>query len=346
MKLITVDGLQGKSQIFVGETLGNVGKYLPESNVLVITDNNVKHHHQSSFPQFPVYSIDAGERSKNLEEVADIYRWLLSQGADRTSFILGIGGGVVCDIAGFVASTYMRGVKFGFVATSLLAQVDASIGGKNGVDFDGYKNIVGTFNQPQFVICDTAILSTLAKDEIINGYAEILKHTLIADAQMFHYIECRIDSLKQFDPVMLMEFVVHSVSIKAKIVQTDENEKNERKKLNLGHTWGHAIEKISGMSHGKSISIGLEFAARLSVEKGLLKKKDYLRIINVLRELDLPVCSKINPFKVFEALKMDKKKTANSIDFILMNGVGNVVIERITLDEIHNFIQPKPNYEN
>jgi 3-dehydroquinate synthase len=345
MELITVNCLQGQSQVLVGELLSNVGKYLPEGNVFIITDNNVKHYHQASFPLFPIYSIDAGERSKNLEEVADIYRWLLSQGADRTSFILGIGGGVVCDIAGFVASTYMRGVNFGFVATSLLAQVDASIGGKNGVDFDGYKNIVGTFNQPQFVICDTSILSTLPKDEITNGLAEIIKHTLVADAQMFQYIECKMGSLKQFDSSLLLELVVHSARVKSKIIQADEREKNERKKLNLGHTWGHAVEKVSGLPHGKSVSIGLEFAARLSVQKGLIEKRDYLRIMNVFRELDLPVCLKINPLKIFEALKMDKKKTANSIDFILMKGIGNVVIESIPLHEIQNFIQIKANNE-
>jgi 3-dehydroquinate synthase len=338
MKTFTIDGLSSNSTVIIGESLSNVCTYLRKDKVFIVTDCNVNTHHGNRFPKFPCYVCDAGENSKNLENVGNICLWLLENGADRNSFLLGIGGGVVCDLAGFVASTYMRGVDFGFVATSLLAQVDASVGGKNGVNLDGYKNIIGTFNQPTFVLCDIGALETLPAEEFSNGFAEIVKHTLIADAQMFDHIEANADTLKKYSPALLHQLVAHSIAIKAQIVQADERESGERKKLNLGHTWGHAVEKLTGLSHGKSVSIGLEFAARLSVKKGLLKQRDYMRIINLLRELDLPICHKINPLHIFEALKMDKKKSSQSVDFVLMNGIGNVIIQNISFDEIAEFI--------
>jgi 3-dehydroquinate synthase len=264
---------------------------------------------------------------------------LLDAGADRSSFVVGIGGGVVCDITGFVASTYMRGVEFGFVATSLLAQVDASVGGKNGVDLDGFKNIVGTFNQPRFVICDTSMLKTLPAVELSNGFAEMIKHTLIADAVDFRFMEENIERLMGCDVEVITPLLAKSVRIKANIVTADEHEKGERKKLNLGHTWGHAVEKISGLPHGQSVSIGLEFAARLSTEKGLLENRDYMRLMNLLRELHLPICTNINPLRIFDALTKDKKRIADSVDFILMKGIGEVVIERIDFVDIQNFIK-------
>jgi 3-dehydroquinate synthase len=339
MNTITINGLHSNSTVITSESLSNIGQYIPSTNVFIVTDTNVKNHLGHLFPSFPCYTVEAGEGSKSLDMTGKICKWLLEQGADRSSFILGVGGGVVCDLAGFVASTYMRGIQFGFVATSLLAQVDASVGGKNGVNLDGYKNIIGTFNQPKFVICDIEALGTLPKEEFSNGFAEIVKHTLIADAQMFQYIECQLESLKQFNPLLLQELVAHSVSIKAQIVQADEREAGERKKLNLGHTWGHAVEKTTGLPHGRSVSIGLEFAARLSEKKGLLSHRDYMRIINVLLDLGLPICLNRSPKKVFEALLMDKKKSSDSVDFILMKGIGEVVIEKITFDEILEFIE-------
>lgn len=338
METILVKGKTSESTIIVGESIANLSKYIPGKGVFIITDENVDKLYSNSFPNFPKYVVKAGEASKNLLSVSEIYRWLLDAGADRSSFVVGIGGGVVCDIAGFVASTYMRGIEFGFVATSLLAQVDASVGGKNGVDLDGYKNIVGTFNQPRFVICDISMLKTLPSVELSNGLAEMVKHTLIADAADFAFMEENIERLMGCDVEVITYLLAKSVHIKASIVSADEQEKGERKKLNLGHTWGHAVEKISGLPHGQSVSIGLEFAARLSTEKGLLEKRDYMRLMNLLRELQLPICTSINPLRIFEALTKDKKKVDNSVDFILMKRIGNVVIERLELNEIKSFL--------
>jgi 3-dehydroquinate synthase len=338
MDKIEIAGLYGNSNVLVGETLANIRSYIPKTNVFIITDNNVKTNHGNKFPKFPTYCVEPGEGSKSLEVTKELYQWLLEEGADRNSFILGIGGGVVCDLAGYVASTYMRGINFGFVSTSLLSQVDASVGGKNGVNLDGYKNIVGTFTQPKFVICDVSLLSTLPREEYLNGFAEIVKHTLIADAQMFRYLEDNAEKLKSFNPELLQKLVAHSVKIKASIVQADEREKGERKKLNLGHTWGHAVEKVTGLPHGKSVSIGLEFAARLSTKKGLISNTDYLRVVNVLIALDLPVCIKDDPSKIFNAMVKDKKKNEGGIDFILIKRIGEVAIERISFNELKTFI--------
>ncbi len=338
METIQVKGKKSESTIIVGESISNLSKYIPSKGVYIITDENVDKIYSNIFPNFPKYIVKPGEESKNLLSVSEIYRWLLDVGADRSSFIVGIGGGVVCDIAGFVASTYMRGVEFGFVATSLLAQVDASVGGKNGIDLDGYKNIVGTFNQPKFVICDTSMLKTLPAVELSNGFSEMVKHCLIAVADDFVFMEENIEKLMNCDVEVITHLLAKSVRIKANIVTADEHEKGERKKLNLGHTWGHAVEKVSGLPHGQSVSIGLEFAARLSVEKGLLEKRDYMRLMNLLRELQLPICTSINPLKIFDALTKDKKKVDDSIDFILMKGIGNVVIERFQLNEIKSYL--------
>lgn len=338
MENIEIHGLYGHSTVLVGETIENVNKYLPKAKIYIIADANVIKLHGQRFPKYPTYSVDPDEGSKSLEKVGTICQWLLENGANRNSFILGIGGGVTCDLAGFVASVFMRGIDFGFVSTSLLSQVDASVGGKNGVNLQGYKNIVGTFTQPKLVICDINLLSTLPQEEYLNGFAEIVKHTLIADKQMFGFIEQNAEELKSSNAEMLEKLVAHSVRIKASIVQADEREQGERKKLNLGHTWGHAVEKVTGLSHGKSVSIGLEFAARLSAKRGLISNTDYLRIVNLLIALDLPVCIKNNPEDIFNAMVKDKKQNEGGIDFILIKRIGEVAIERISFNELKTFI--------
>ena len=340
MEKVKIKTTTGESEVLCGEKFENIGKYLPDTSVFIITDKNVETHYKKRFPEYPVFSVEPGEKSKTVQITADICKWLLEMGADRTSFILGIGGGVVCDLAGFAASVFMRGVDFGFVATSLLAQVDASVGGKNGVNLDGYKNIVGTFNQPKFVLCDIDMLKTLPKEEYINGFAEIVKHALIADADMFSLIENNADDVKSFNENILEQLVLKSVNIKAGIVMADERENNIRRKLNLGHTLGHAIEKVTGISHGKAVSIGLVFAAKVSVEKGLISSRDFDRITELLISLGLPVSYAdypVDPGLIFDAMVKDKKKKADSVNFILLNRIGDVVVKNVTIKEL-NFL--------
>jgi 3-dehydroquinate synthase len=337
METIPVRLMNRQSLVIVGECLDNLENYLKGRKTFIITDKNVNALYRKRYPGCPVYVVEPGEQSKDLRVVADICRWLLDHGADRGAFITGIGGGVVCDLAGFVASVYMRGLKFGFVATSLLAQVDAGIGGKNGVDLDRYKNIIGTFTQPEFVICDVDMLISLPENEYINGLAEVIKHSLIKDRNQFARLE------ENHIPVLArerteMEFMVsHSARIKSAVVEADELEHGERRKLNLGHTWGHAVEKVTGMPHGESVSVGLAFTASLSVKKGLLKEEERKRVLDLLQSYGLPLENPADPAEVLDALIRDKKREGASIHFILMNGIGDAIVEPISIEELKNF---------
>lgn len=339
METILIEGQNGNSTVIVDERIEEVAKYLPKKKLFIITDKNIEKHYAKVFPEAPFFSINPGEPSKQLGYIESIYRWLLENNADRSSFILGIGGGVVCDIAGFVASTYMRGVEFGFVSTSLLSQVDASVGGKNGVDLDGYKNIIGTFTQPRFVLCDTRLLKTLPHEELVNGFAEMVKHALISDIKLFEQLEHDCIALLNLNQPETSKHIAESIRVKASIVTADERESGIRKLLNFGHTWGHAVETLTGISHGKAVSIGMEFASRLSMEKGLISNREYLRIINLLQSFGLPTCMNIEPSRVFKALVKDKKRNANSIDFVLLMGIGVPKIEAMALEELKKFAE-------
>ncbi len=334
MQKITVNLKNRQSDVIIGECLDNLNNYLPGRKTFIITDRNLDKLYRERFPECPVYVVEPGEKSKDLGVVSNICGWLLDHGADRGSFITGIGGGVVCDLAGFVASTYMRGVKFGFVATSLMAQVDASIGGKNGVNLDGYKNIIGTFTQPEFVICDVDMLMTLPENELFNGMAEVIKHALIKDSRQFAHLEKFSVPVLSRDRNEMEYLVSHSVGIKAAIVEKDELEHGERRKLNLGHTWGHAVEKVTGISHGESVATGLAFSAALSVKKGLLEENERIRILDLLKIYELPVDNSADPGAVLDALIKDKKKEGEAIHFILMKGIGEVVVESINIAEL------------
>jgi 3-dehydroquinate synthase len=337
MEKIHVNLKNRHSLIVVGECLDNLVKYINRRACYIITDRNINEIYSERFPKCPVFVIEPGEKSKDMTVVSDICRWLLDNGADRSSLILGIGGGVVCDLAGFVASIYMRGLTFGFVATSLLAQVDAGIGGKNGVDLDGYKNIIGTFTQPEFVICEIDMLMTLPDNEYIYGMAEVIKHALITDYDQVERLEEYSVPILAKDRIEMERMVTHSARIKAGIVEQDERENGERRKLNLGHTWGHGVEKVTGLPHGESVSIGLVFSAALSIKKGILKEEEKARIMNLLRSYELPLKSTANPSEVLDALLKDKKREGGSIHFVLMNGLGKTVVEPIDIDELKNF---------
>ncbi len=337
MEKIVIEGRDNPSAILVGESIENLKNYIPDAGVFIITDENVDKFHGKKFPDFPVYVIEPGESSKDFPVVAKIYRWLLDEGADRSSFVVGIGGGVVCDIAGFVAATFMRGIPFGFVASSLLAQVDASVGGKNGVNLEGYKNIVGTFSQPDFVICDTAMLSTLPEAEFRNGMAEVIKHALIRDAEKFAYLQTHRHSLLNLQPDVLNTIVSQSVKIKAAIVQADEREQGERRLLNFGHTWGHAIEKVSKIPHGQAVAIGMVFAAGYSAHQGYLKNEEYQKILNILENYGLPVLAEIDNKKVFEAMLKDKKRDRQHMHFILLESIGKAFVKETDIESLKSF---------
>jgi len=338
MKTFEIHGSTGDSTIRVGEKFQNLEKYIPAENVVIITDVNVKHFYQNDFPPHPVITIQTGEKIKNLDTVRSIYGKLVELGTDRSTLIIGIGGGIVCDITGFVASTFLRGVRFGFVSSTLLSQVDASVGGKNGVNFQGYKNMVGVFNQPEFVICDLNLLHTLPEKEILCGLAEIVKHAAIGDADLFNYLEEHYQKALTLDTVVIERLVYDSVVIKSDIVNKDEKEKGERRKLNFGHTFGHAIEKTTGVRHGEAVSAGMVMASELSVKRGHLQAKDAQRIKNLLRNLKLPTRLPINRKTVFDALQKDKKRQGDRIYFVLLEDIGKPFVDQISIKELDNVI--------
>lgn len=322
-----------ESKILVGESIENFASLVPD-NAIIITDENVNRLYGHLWKEFKTIVVGQGEKNKTIATVEEIYSRMLDFCIDRSGFILGIGGGIVCDIAGFVASTYMRGIGFGFVPTSLLAQVDASIGGKNGVNFHGFKNMVGTFNQPEFILSDPKVLKTLPAEELSNGFAEIVKHALIADRAMFDFIEKNAANMLNLDPEVINYLIKRSVEIKSGIVNRDEKEKGERRKLNFGHTFGHAIEKVSGISHGKAVALGSMIAGKLSVEKSGLHETDFTRLHKLLEILKLPTQFQGNKQEVLDALIKDKKREQDTIHFILLRNIGDAVIEKITVHEL------------
>ena len=247
---------------------------------------------------------------------------------------MGIGGGVVCDITGFVASTYMRGLRFGYVATSLLAQVDASVGGKNGVNYGGYKNLVGTFNQPEFVICDPHLLKTLPEKEILCGMAEVVKHALIKDPALLAFLEKNGDGIRSLAADVIERLVSDSVAIKSAVVNLDERESGMRRILNFGHTFGHAVEHLQRLSHGEAVSIGMVIAAEISRRKGMLTAADVTRIKELLEALKLPIHCSADPARMIEAVRKDKKRESDIVHFVLLNGIGHAVVEAIPFDEL------------
>jgi 3-dehydroquinate synthase len=337
MHYLEIKGSAKVSKLLIGESHKNAEKYLPISSVVIIADSNVYDLYHGFFPGVKTIKIETNERMKGLDTVNYIINELVEIEADRGLFLLGIGGGILCDITGFVASIYMRGVPFGFISTTLLSQVDASVGGKNGVNFKGYKNIIGVFNQPDFVICDPEMLKTLPPEELLNGCAEIIKHGLIADKGLFEYLEKNYQGIFKLESDVIERVVYESVVIKSNVVNRDEKEKGERRILNFGHTLGHAVEKVTGISHGRAISIGMAAAAGLSENRGLLSHDDKERIISLLKNMGLPFDLKGDKEKILDAMKRDKKREGESIHFVLLEGIGKAVIEGITIRELEEY---------
>jgi 3-dehydroquinate synthase len=329
------------SHILIGESVDNIRKYLPSSHVVIITDSNVRKRYGALCDAFPTIEIEAGEPHKTLATIDGIASELVRLEADRKTFILGVGGGIVCDVAGFAASIFMRGLPFGFVSTTLLSQVDASVGGKNGVNYKGYKNMLGVFAQPQFAICDPLSMASLPQKEFVAGFAEIVKAAMITGASLFDYIEENVEKALQKDPQTLEHLVYESVKIKADIVAVDEREQGERRKLNLGHTFAHAIEKNATLTHGEAVSVGLCKASQLAVALGLMSTSEQKRVENLLQRLTLPTATDIPNSTLYAAMRKDKKKSGDSIHLVLPVGIGHCKVREVTLAALSALISEK-----
>ena len=334
VKLTTPDGV---SEIVVGELLSSRLQMLEQEPILMIDENVLVQHHDL-FEPFRSVIIPSGESHKTLQTVEALYWELVGLGADRSTLMVGIGGGLATDVAGFVASTFLRGTPFGFISSTLLGQVDASIGGKNGVNLEGYKNMIGTIRQPSFVWCDLSLLGTLESREYISGIAEVIKYGFIRDLHLLVYLEEHMENLLKQDLNVLEHVVTTSAAIKTDVVQKDEKEADLRKILNFGHTIGHAIERHKGILHGEAVGMGMLLAARLSHLQGLLSVSEVDRVEHLVLSAGLPVSMKLDPEEIYQNIRKDKKKSGEDVHFVLLKGMGNTIIRPISLTELKSIV--------
>lgn len=337
MEQISIITGDHKSEIFVGESRRNIEKYLRGRNTVIITDDNIKEIYSPDFPDVPVITIKPGEESKTLSVVEHLSEKLLGYGIDRSGFVLAVGGGVVCDLAGFLASVYMRGIDFGFISTSLLSQVDASVGGKNGVNLGNVKNVIGNFRQPEFVVCDISMLLTLDDDEYLSGLAELIKMGAIMDRSLIETIEARKDSVLKRDESLMQSLVARSVKLKAAIVSEDERESGIRMILNFGHTFGHVIETIGVQKHGFAVASGMVIAAAISNREGLLSVNDLTQLTGILQNFCLLRKFDISPEKFREMIASDKKKKGSDMSFVMIESPGKAVIRKMSINKLAEY---------
>lgn len=324
---------QATVNYFFDGSFSRLKEIVDPKNTVIITDENVFEEHGSRFRKWNTIVLKPGEAFKIQETVNGVIEQLIEMEADRKTTLVGVGGGVITDLTGFVASVYMRGIPFGFVPTTLLALVDASIGGKNGIDVGDYKNMVGVIRQPSFILHDPLFLQTLPQNEWRNGFAEIIKHACIKDAAMFNELERNDLLFYQKKKKKTAELIQRNALLKTRVVVQDEFEQGDRKLLNFGHTLGHALETQYELSHGEAISIGMTFASRLSKQLAGLKNPE--RVISLLNKYGLPTEATFNRDKVIQVLKMDKKKSRDSINYILLQKIGKGIIQEISIDNIY-----------
>ena len=326
--------VRSQSEIYIGPVKDILPGVLPEGRVVVVSDSSIDRLYHPMLEKYDSVLIGLGESIKTLQTVETIYRRFIELGVDRSTFVLAVGGGIVTDVAGFAASTYMRGLKFGFVSTTLLGQVDASVGGKNGVNVDGYKNMAGTFTQPQFVICDPGMLRTLPDREFRAGLAEVVKAAIIADADLFGRIENTTFEALRTDTDLLTDAVSAAIRVKADIVERDERESGDRRKLNLGHTLAHAIEKCSNrMNHGEAVAVGTALIAGAAVKLGVLKAEDRDRIVAVLTKLGFGLTPPVEVRRLLKEVVKDKKNEDGMLRIVLPVGIGDCEVRPMTPGE-------------
>lgn len=308
----------------------------PASTRVVVTDATVHALHANRFPQgLPIVEIGQGEQAKSWQSVEEIAARLLDLGVDRQGALLAIGGGLVCDVTAFAAATWMRGIGCGLLPTTLLAQADAGIGGKCGINVCGRKNLIGAFRQPDFCLCDPLFLTTLARRDIAAGLAEIVKHAALFDGALFNFLEANADELLDAHPALMLRAIERSLELKAAVVAADPFERGARRQLNFGHTLGHAVELLLGLRHGEAIAIGMRLSARLSADLGMLTLPEVERLDALLHRLDLPALTalaRLSPDRIGAALGADKKRDRGKIRFVLLAGIGKSAVHIAALD--------------
>ena len=311
------------------------------TKVCIVTDDNVANAALEDFKkslkkEAVVFCMSAGEEHKNLDTVKDIYAFLIKHDFSRSDMLIALGGGVVGDVTGFVAATFKRGIAFIQVPTSLLAMVDSSVGGKTGVDFDSYKNMVGAFYMPKLVYINVSQLKTLPDREYFNGFAETMKAALIRNDIFYSWLIDNMYEICEKDEATLIEMIKESVMIKKTIVEQDPNEKNIRMLLNFGHTIGHAIEKYKGfeLKHGECVALGCVAAAFISWKKDYLTMEEYYEIRDMFVPFNLPISTEmLNIDEIIKIMGNDKKMIEGTLRFILLKKIGKAVIDTSVTEE-------------
>ena len=337
LKPVTIKFSQASTSFYFDAAFSDLKTIVDQKQTILVTDSNLFALHEKKFKGWRTIVIKSGEAYKNQASVDSIISQLIAFEADRKTTLVGIGGGVVTDMTGYAASVYMRGIPFGFVPTSILAMVDASIGGKNGIDVGLYKNMVGIIRQPSFLLYDVSLLKTLPDNEWVNGFAEIIKHACIKDAAMFRQLQLHDISFYQRKKKDLQLLIQRNAKLKAKVVQQDEFEKGDRKLLNYGHTLGHALENMYELSHGQAIAIGMVYAAHLSQQITGFNK--VLPVISLLEQYGLPTHIAFDAAQAFSVLKMDKKRDRDTMNFVLLEKIGKAVVKPIQLELLKSILE-------
>ncbi|HUM97941.1 MAG TPA: 3-dehydroquinate synthase [Chitinophagaceae bacterium] len=336
MKQLKIKFSSGTTTLYLAAGFSHLKKIADQKACVLLTDENIYKAHRQRFKGWNVIVLKSGESYKVQPTIDALVAQLIEMEAGRSTTLVGVGGGVITDITGYLAAVYMRGLKFGFVPTSILGMVDASIGGKNGIDVGDYKNMVGTIKQPDFILHDMAFLKSLPQQEWVNGFAEVIKHACIKDKKMFEELEQK--SLRQFQQKQktICELVQRNTMVKVNVVKRDEFERNERRMLNFGHTLGHALETQYELLHGQAISIGMAFACYVS-EK-LCGFKETERVEQLLSQYHLPMAAAFDKQRVFNILKMDKKREKRQMNFVLLNKIGKAVVHPVSLVQLEKLL--------
>ncbi len=337
MKHINYKFSGSSTDFYFAYGISHLKKITDPNATVLITDENVYKAHTKRFRGWNTIVLKPGEEFKVQATADALIEKLIDMEADRKTTLVGVGGGVITDITGYVASVYMRGLRFGFIPTSILALVDASIGGKNGLDVGVYKNMVGVIRQPSFILHDMVFLNSLPQQEWENGFAEIIKHACIKDAVMFAELERNSLKTYQGRQKSICEIIRKNALIKTRVVQKDEFEKGERRLLNFGHTLGHALETQYELLHGQAISIGMTYACHISAQLAGFKQTE--KVVAVLEKYNLPTYASFDKQKVFEVLKMDKKRERKEMNYVLLERIGKGVVKSISLVQLGKIIQ-------
>jgi 3-dehydroquinate synthase len=338
MRTLSYQFQHSNTKYYLGESLQQLGNYADPTRTVLVVDENVDQHHGQKLAGWRKLVIPDGEENKSGEVLEQIINGLIELEADRKTMLIGIGGGMTTDLTGYAASIYMRGMPVGFVPTTLLAQVDASIGGKNGINHGKHKNMLGTIRQPEFILFDYSLPLTMPADEWHNGFAEIIKYACILDASLFTYLEENRDKAMQRDVAVLEYLVERSVELKTKVVLEDEFETASRRWLNFGHTLGHAVEKIENIAHGRAVAIGMVAAAKISEKLKGLPVEQTNRLIRLINDYQLPVTLTSNKEEVFNIFKLDKKREKDAIHFVLLEEIGKATTQPVPIAELKQML--------